>query len=129
MLNPEAANALVGGGERASASDLRVREESGVEVEADLVLLRPVDPVREVLRHYGVAVDEFAAAKLGVAGVKGDAVLAGDVGEHLLHVGAEFVGVARLAGVVAGDGEAVAEAGGFAQMLEAADIVALPALD
>ena len=44
----------------------------------------------------------------------------------VLEVGAEFIGRARLPGVVAGHGEPVAERGTGA--LEAADIVALPAV-
>ena len=46
--------------------------------------------------------------------------------ERLVEVGAQFVGRARLARVVAGDGQAAADR--LAGVLEPADVVALPAV-
>jgi hypothetical protein len=68
------------------------------------------------------------AAVFEVEGVEVEAVLAGNEGENFFEVRAQFVRRAGAAGVVAGHGEAaarIAGGGGF----EAADIVALPAVD
>ena len=69
----------------------------------------------------------LAAAHLGVAGVEVEAVAAGNERERLLEVRPQFVGRAGLAGVIAGDGQAAAER--LAGVLEAADVIALPAMD
>src|SRR5262249_52590155 len=61
-----------------------------------------------------------------VDGVQVDAVPAGDQVQRLVQVGAQLVGVARLAGVVAGGLDAAA--GQADVVLEAPDVVALPAV-
>ena len=73
-----------------------------------------------------VALDLLAAG-LGVAGVEVQAVRAGDQREGLVEVGAQFVGRAGLAGIVARDRQAAADR--LAGVLEAADVVALPAVE
>ena len=74
----------------------------------------------------GVAV-HLLAAHLGIAGMQVEAVAAGNDRKGLLEVAAQLVGRAGLAGVIAGDGEAAAQL--LAGVLEAADVVALPAMD
>ena len=68
---------------------------------------------------------DFLAAGFQVNGVQAEAVLAGDETERLGGVGAEFVGRARPAGIIARGHDA---AGKFAAPLEAGHVVALPAL-
>ena len=113
-------------GKREAVGRLRVREEGRVEIHADLLALGPIDPALEMLRLDLVAIDA-AAAELAVEGVQVEAVLAGDQREGLVQVGAKFLGRAGLAGIVARDREAAAEF--FARVLEAADVVALPAVE
>ena len=95
--------------EREAVGGLRVREAGRVEIEADAVAFGPVDPVREMFGLDVVAIDVLAA-ELAVAGVQIEAMRAGDERERLLEVGAQFVRRARLAGIIAGDREAAAEA-------------------
>ena len=67
------------------------------------------------------------AADLGVDRVQVEPMRAGDQRERLFEIGAQLVRRARLAGIVAGDRQAAAEL--FARVLEAADVVALPAVE
>src|SRR5438128_890576 len=75
---------------------------------AELVLFRPVDPTDELFGAEAVALDR-AAAGFGVDGVQVEAVPARDERERLGGVGAQFVGGAGLAGVVARDCESAAD--------------------
>ena len=126
MLDPEIADRLLRVGEGEAVGRLGVGEAGGVEIHAHAVGFRPVDPTLEMLGLDFVAID-FFAAELAVEGVEVQAVLAGNEGERLVEVGAEFVRGAGLAGVVAGHRDAAAEA--FAGVFEAADVVALPAVE
>ena len=102
-----------------------MREIRRVEVEADLQPPRPVDPFGEVLRVDGVAVDALAA-EVAVEGVQVEAMASGDQREGLFGVGAELLGRARLARIVAGRGQPAAEL--HPELLEPADVIPLPAV-
>src|SRR5262249_9506517 len=125
VVHPEAAHALVATAQGEAVRCLRVREEGAVEVEPEPPRPRPVDPAGEVLGSESVALDR-PAARLGVDGVQVEAVPAGDQAQGFFQVAAQLVGVARLAGVVAGRLDAAA--GQAEVVLEAADVVALPAV-
>ncbi len=101
MFDPEAADTLVAMGQGEAVGGLRVREERGVEVQTDAQLGRPVHPPLEMRQRDLVPLHPLAAV-FQVNGVQAESVLAGDEAESLGGVGAEFVGVAGAAGVVAG---------------------------
>ena len=67
------------------------------------------------------------AAELAVDGVQVQAVLARYQRERLIKVRAEFIGIAGLAGVVAGDSQPPTQDPDIG-LLEAADVIALPAM-
>src|SRR5665647_2816355 len=74
----------------------------------------------------GITVDRLVA-EFAIHGVEVDPVAAGDEGERLLEVGPELLDGAGLAGVSTGDLQAApSQAAGL--LLEAADVVALPAV-
>jgi len=125
VLDPELPHARVGAGERQSVLHHRVREVGGVEVEADAVLFRPVDPAFEVLHFQFIALD-LPAVGLGVDRVQVEPLLAGDEREHFVNICAQFFGVAGAARVVAGHSQSAVEGPG---VLEAGDVVALPAVE
>jgi hypothetical protein len=79
-----------------------------------------------MLRRDLIAVD-FAAAEFSVGGVEVETVFSGDQREGLGGVGAEFVGSAGFAGIVAGGYQAAGEHG--IGLLEAADVIALPTVE
>ena len=125
VVDPELADGRIGAGEREARRGLRVREARRVEVDAVVVGPGPVAPGGEVLGPQLVAVDALAAG-LGVHGVQVEAMRAGEQLVDLVEVGAQLVGRARLAGVVSGGRDAARER--LARVLEAADVVALPAV-
>ena len=102
-----------------------MRKERRVKVQAETARLGPVQPAGKVLGGELVPIDAFAKS-LGVDGMKVHAVGAGNEGEGLVEVGAEFVGVAGFAGIVAGGLDAAA--GKARGTLETADIIPLPAM-
>ena len=125
VLDPEVADAGVGLRQGEAARRLRMREAGRVEVQAVLVGLGPIDPVREMLRAQLVAID-LAAAGFGVHGVQVQAMLARDQAVDLVEIAAQLVGGARLAGIVARGRDAAAQLA--ADVLEAAHVIALPAV-
>ena len=139
MLDPELADAFVTMREREAIGCFRVREAGGVEVEAESLRLCPRDPVLEV-RYFDLVPVHALAAELTIHGVEVQAVLSGDERERLLQIPAQLIVRACFAGVIARDGESAAEFGlcnlllhmqqkVVAQLLEAADVVALPAVE
>ena len=118
--------ALIGVGQGVAVGRQGVGEIGRVEVHADPPGLRPVDPVLEVLGLERVALD-LPAAGLGIAGVEVQAMRAGQERQRLVQIGSELVGRAGLAGIMAGDRQAAPEL--LARILEAADVVALPAME
>ena len=125
VLNPEFAGLVVRAGEREAVVDHGMAEIGGVEVEADVLLLRPVHPVLELGDGVRVAVD-LPAIQLGVAGVQVELLRAGDHGHGQIGVAADLVGVAGAAGIVACGGDAVGRAG--ASAFAAHNVVGLPAV-
>ncbi len=125
MLDPKLTHTLVRVGERQTVGGEGMGEIRRIEVQPETVRARPIDPALELRDRVFVASDGLAA-EVGVAGMQIDAVRAGNQGKRFFQVAAQFVERARLAGVVAGDGEAAAEFG--AGFLEAAHVVALPAM-
>ena len=87
--------------------------------------LGPVDPPLEVRGLDLVALD-FLSTGLGIAGVEVEPVRAGDQRQRLVQVGAQLIGRARLARIIARHRQSAADR--FAGVLETADIVALPAV-
>ena len=126
MFNPELADALVMMRECETARGLGMREARWVEIEPDALGLGPINPVLEMLRLDFVAV-HFLAAELAVKRVQVQTMLAGDEGERPVEVGAEFVGRAGFAGIISRGHNAAGERA--AEILEAADVVALPAVE
>src|SRR5947207_506171 len=61
MLNPELANAPVAVRQRETIDGLGVREKSWIEIEPDLLLLRPANPVLEMFRRKLVSVYTLAS--------------------------------------------------------------------
>src|SRR5580658_5372095 len=102
-----------------------MRKTGGVEIETETVLLRPGNPVRKMPWLDLVAI-HFLATKFAVECVQIQAMLARDERECLVDVGTEFVWRAGFAGMIARDGESVAECA--ANIFKAANVIALPAL-
>ena len=73
----------------------------------------------------GVAVDALAA-EVAVEGVQVEAMPAGNQREGLFRVGAQLLGCARLARIVAGRRQPAAEL--HPELLEPADVISLPAV-
>ena len=90
------------------------------------VALGPRQPAGEVVGFDGVAID-LAPAELAVDGVQVQPVLAGQQAVGEVQVGPQLGRRAGLAGVVAGGDQPAAEGAGVG--LEAADVVALPAVE
>ena len=126
VLDPELPDALVGMRERETVGSLGMGEAGRVEVEPHAAALRPGDPVRKVTRLDLVAID-LLSAELAVEGVQVEPVLSRDDRQGRVEVGAEFVGGAGAAGIVAGDGQAAADHAPL--VLEATDVVPLPAVE
>src|SRR5581483_10777165 len=102
-----------------------MREEGGVEVEAEAMLFGPVDPGGEMLGGELVAVD-FATGVIGVDGVEVETVAARNEAERLVEVGAELINVAGLARIITS--RLNSAAGQAGSDFEACDVVALPAV-
>ena len=103
-----------------------MRKAGGIEIQAESILLRPRNPVREMFRRDFVAVD-FFAVELAVKGVQVQAMFAGDQRKGFLQIGAKFFRRARFAGIIAGGDQSAAERA--AEIFKSADIVALPAVE
>ena len=101
-------------------------KESRVEVQANLDGLGPRDPIPELLDAQLVALN-LAPAHFGIAGVEVETMATGNDRQRLLEVRPQLSGGAGFAGIIAGDGQPATEFRTGA--LEAADIVALPAVD
>ena len=108
MLDPEFPDAGIGVAESEAVGGFGMGEAGGVEVDADAQGFGPIDPAGEVFKGDGIAVD-FFAGEFAINGVEVDAVFAGDERKGFFEIGAEFVGGAGLAGVIAGGGDAAAE--------------------
>ncbi len=124
VLDPEAADALVAMAQREAVGRLRMREEGGVEIQADALRGRPIHPALEMLGRDVGSLDLLAAV-FQINRVDAEAVLAGNEAHRLVGVGAKLVGVPRPAGIVAGGHDA---AGQRADALEAGHVVPLPTL-
>src|SRR5688572_6047213 len=79
--DPEAANAFIAAGEREAGIGLRVREKCAVEIESQLVVLRPVDPAAEEFRANYVTLDPLAAV-IAVNRVQIEPMLARNEGQR-----------------------------------------------
>ena len=125
VVDPELADGRIRVGQRQAVGRSGVGEVGGVEVHAHALRLGPVDPPLEVRRLEGVALDLLSPG-LGIAGMEVEPVSAGNQSQSLVHVGSELVGRTGPARIVAGNRQAPAQLG--AGVLEAADIIALPAV-
>src|SRR5262249_16022329 len=125
VIDPEPPDAWIGMSERVTVRGQGMREVSRIEVHADALISRPVDPVPEVLRQSGIPLD-LAAGRLGIARMQVHAKRAGQQGERLLQIAAKFLRAARLAGVMPSDGQSSADR--RTEILESADVIALPAV-
>ena len=103
-----------------------MREARRVKIHAESVDPGPGDPIAEMVRCDGVAVNP-PGAELSITGVKVHAMCAGNQCQRFLQIGAEFVRRAGLAGMIACDRKATAER--LARVFKSAHIVALPALE
>ena len=128
MANPEVAHVLVRRGDGQALLDHGMAEQRGVEVDAEAVLLSPSHPRLEVLVLDLVAVDPgVLVGEDGIAGMQVDALLAGDEAARLLEVGRQLLEGAGAARVVARGHDAAG--GRIVLLVEAHDVVALPAVD
>ncbi len=125
VLDPEAADALVRVREGKAVRRLRVRKKSPVEIEPDLLPLRPVHPSLKVAGFEGIAVHTLPT-RLGVEGVEGEAVAARQEAEDHLEVGAKFLRGPRTAGIVPRRHDPTGETG--LTHLKTANVVPLPAV-
>ena len=126
MLDPEAANGLVGTAEGQAIRSHGMAEEGGVKIQADAVFLGKVHPGRKMLRLQFVPIHFFARGKDGVRGVQVQPLGAGDQGKGQLQIRHELLGITGLAGIVAGGLDAPGEA---AVGIEPHHIIPLPAMD
>jgi hypothetical protein len=127
VLDPEIANALVGVSQGESVRRLRVREQCGIEIQPEVVGLRPVNPTLKVLGFDFVSLYELATV-VQVAGVEIQAVPPWNQAESLLDVTAKLIDGPGLPRVVAGRLNASTGefgAGGF----KPSHIVPLPAME
>ena len=70
VFNPEASGLFIGAGKGQTVLDLLVREEGGVEVDAEASFFCELDPFGEVLGLQFIAVDKLARFHDGIAGVE-----------------------------------------------------------
>ena len=124
VFNPEIADFLAGMRKGKSVGGLRMREEGRIEIEADLLSLRPVDPTLEILGANLVAVD-FLAVILKINRVEIESLSSRNERERLLRVGTQFIRRSRFAGIIA-RGENTARQ--FPGAFETGDVVSLPAV-
>src|SRR5437667_11254928 len=103
-----------------------MRKTGRVEIQAEALGFGPGNPVREMLRPDLIPIHSLAR-KLSIAGVQIQAMLAGNEGERLVDVCAEFVNRARAARIIARYGQPAAQ--GSVKMLEAPALVTLPAVE
>src|SRR3974390_3207332 len=103
-----------------------MREIGLVKVDADAEPRRPGDPVLELVRAERVAVNPLAL-DFRIAGMEIEPVLAGHDRKNLFKVGAQLLGRAGFPRIISSDGQSVAER--LPGVFEAADVVALPAVD
>ena len=103
-----------------------MRKERRVEVDSHFARLTPVRPALEVVVGDFVAV-YFLSAEFAVYGVQVYARFTGDILAGFVDVGAELVGVARLAGEVARRLDSAASERCVGRF-ESAHVVALPAV-
>ena len=125
VLDPEIADLLVRAGKGEAVFRVGMGEERGVEVQANLAIFGPIDPLGKILGRVSVAVD-LLAVQLRIAGVQAELFAARDQADGLVDVRAQFIAVARAAGVVARCGDAAGRAAAHA--FQADDVVALPAV-
>ena len=124
MTDPEITDFLVGVRQCQTVCLHGVREESGIEIQLDIVCGGKVEPCVEMLRLDLIARDRCVGN--GIDGMQIDALGTGNERKHLLKVSHQLGGTACLAGIVAGR---LNTAGQCALRLKACDIVALPAVD
>ena len=125
VFDPEIADARVGMGQGQVVISLGMAKESGVEIKAKAAIPCPIHPRGEVAIFDLIAVGGFRAVQ--IAGMQVQAMLAGDIAKGEIQIGAQFIGGARAAGVVAGGLNAAARRAGFP--FEPAHVIALPAMD
>ena len=124
VADPELAHFRVGAAQREAVLHHRVGEERGVEVQTDVILFRPGDPVGEVFRPDFVAADLLLAG-FGVERVQIEPLFARNQRQDFIDVAAELFRVAGPARIVAGHLNAAVQR---AAVLETGDVVALPAV-
>ena len=124
VIDPEAADAGVGVGQREAIVGEVMGEKRGIEIQAVIIGFGPVDPGREVLGPQLIARD-FGGA-IEIRAVQRQAVIARNQAVCLVEVAPQFIDIARFARIVAGGHDAAAEPA--LRVLEAADIVPLPAM-
>ena len=76
MIDPEAADGLIGVGQGIAVNCQRMSEIGRVKVHADVPGSCPVDPALEVFGKKSITLD-LATARLGIAGVKVQTMRAG----------------------------------------------------
>ena len=124
VFDPEIADFLAGMRKSQSVGGLRMREEGRIEIEPDLLSLRPVDPTLEMLGANLVAVD-FLAVILKINRVEIESLSSRNERERLLRVGTQFIRRSRFAGIIARRENTARQ---FSGAFKTGDVVPLPAV-
>ena len=104
MVDPESADVFSGVGQRESIIGVLVRKECWVEIEPDLSVDGPINPILEVRWLQLIAFNPLPT-RLRVAGVQVHPMIAGDQAQCTFKVTTELVRSASPPGVVAGHRE------------------------
>ena len=126
MVDPVVPDRGVRAGKRESRRNFRVGKKRGVEIHAQPLGLRPVDPAPEVLRVVLAPLLPLAS-EIGIAGMEVETVRAGNQREGHPEILTQLLDGPRLAGVVTG-GRQAASGEVRSGVLKSPDIVPLPAV-
>src|SRR6267142_961188 len=103
-----------------------MRKKRRVEIQAQPVLLRPLDPALKMLRRKFIAV-HWISAGLRIKRVQVQSMLAGNERKRLVQVRAQFGWRACFARIITGDSQPTAK--GACPILKSAHVIALPAVE
>ena len=103
-----------------------MREKSGVEIQAQLVLFCPSHPIGEMFRLQFITIDHFSR-RLGIAGMDIQTQRSRHKLEYLLIIRAGFSGCPGTPGMISGGHDAAAVQRAFLHF-KPTDIIGLPAM-
>src|ERR1017187_10514640 len=103
----------------------RVRETGRIEVQSQLVGLRPLYPLLEMARFNCIALDR--RVRLEIDCVEIEPLPACNLRQHHFKIGAQFIGIAGTAGIVAAGLDSPCKIS--VRILKSADVIALPTVN